>query len=641
MAPLLAPDVLMSMAKSDEFASEAAFLRGGGAAGALIAAYDWASTPLGPLAAWPQSLKVATAIVLHSPAPMALLWGEDGVTLYNDAYAALLGQGHPRTLGSKARETSAVADLSDRAIRAGLAGQSVTLHDLPVTLNRAGRPEQFWLNIDCSPVTDDAGVPVGVLTIVVETTSRVLAERKAALEIERLRSIFQQAPGFICLLSGPDHVFEFVNDAHKRLFGDRDAVGRPIREAFADIADQGFPEILDQVWATEQRYIARASRGMISTWTGGPRTERFLDLVLEPVTGPSGEIVGIFLEGFDVTENVRAQTAIAESNRRLTAAIAVARLGAFEMVQETGAATLDARAREIYGFEADEPLTIADLTQRIDSRDLARVAGEAAAADASRRKRNELEYRIRRPDGAVRNVVSVSDRMLGPDGRIQRVVGVFDDVTERRRAEQRQRMLINELNHRVKNTLATVQSIAAQTLRAAPDLPSARASFEARLLALAAAHDLLNAESWHGALLPDVVASAMAPFESRQRPQISRSGPPVWLTPQQALGFSMALHELATNAVKYGALSGPDGRVTIHWSRQEDDELVLSWAEQGGPPVVPPDRPGFGSRLLQRSLARELAGEAALTFAPEGVRWQIRFKMETAAPAPEFVVPGP
>jgi two-component sensor histidine kinase/PAS domain-containing protein len=628
-------NLLIEMAKPDDQTDNLAFLRGGGATAALIAEFDWASTPLGSLNAWPQSLKNTTALMLRSSVPMALLWGEDGVTIYNDAYSRLLGKAGVRTLGSKARETSPVADLSERAIRTGLAGDTLAVRDLEITIERSGKRQQAWVDIDCSPVLDDAGQPAGVLSIVVETTPRVLAERRAELEIERLRRMFEQAPGFICLLSGPEHIFEFVNDAHKQLFGDRGAVGRPFREIFANITS-GLPDVLEQVWRTRERFIARAAPVALVREAGAPPEERYLDFVLEPLTGDDGEMIAVFVEGFDVTEQVRANAAAEESARRLSAAIAVARLGAFELDQETGLATLDERAREIYGFGPDERLTIADLTRRIDSRDLVRVSAEAAAADASQLGRHQLDYRIHLPDGSTRSIASISDRMLGPDGRIQRVVGVFDDVTERRRAEQRQRLLINELNHRVKNTLVTVQSIAAQTLRSAQDLPCARAAFEARLMALAAAHDLLTKESWHGARLADVVAAAMAPFEAVQQPQISRVGPHVWLTAQRAMALNMALHELATNAVKYGALSRPEGRVAIRWRLVGDDDLNISWREAGGPPVAPSGHSGFGSRMLLRSLARELAADVDLTFAPDGVRCEIRCKVEPTWPAPDL-----
>jgi two-component sensor histidine kinase len=188
-------------------------------------------------------------------------------------------------------------------------------------------------------------------------------------------------------------------------------------------------------------------------------------------------------------------------------------------------------------------------------------------------------------------------------------------------------MLINELNHRVKNTLATVQSIASQTLRSATDLADARASFEARLLALAAAHDLLTVQSWRGAHLDEVAASALAPFQAMYKPQVTCSGPPVWLTAQRALALSLALHELGTNAVKYGALAAPQGRVNLCWTLSQG-ELAVAWTEEGGPPVTAPASSGFGMRLLQRSLARELDGDVRLEFAPEGVRCEIRIVVD-------------
>ena len=352
------------MAKLNDHADDAAFLRGGGETGSLIANYDWALTPLGPLSAWRPSLKNMTAVFLRSSAPIALLWGKDSVTIYNDAYAVLLGERHPRTLGSKARETSPLADLTDLAIEIGMAGGARTFRDFELTFFRSGRPEPVRLNIDVSPVPDENGLTAGVLIIGVETSKRMLIKRKTPLELERLRRLFKEAPGFMCLLSGPQHVVEFVNDAHKRLFGDRHAVGKPFREAFPDIADQGFPYI-DRVRASGERFIARAAPVLVSRRTGWAQEEHLLDFVLEPVTGDDGKAIGVFVEGFDVTEQIRAQAAAEESSRRLSAAMAVARLGAFELDQETGTATLNDRAREIYGFGPNERLTIADLTRRI------------------------------------------------------------------------------------------------------------------------------------------------------------------------------------------------------------------------------------------------------------------------------------
>ena len=622
------------MADPNEYADEIVFLRGGGATGALIAQHDWAATPLGPLNAWPQSLKTTTGILLHASLPMCLLWGEDGAMIYNDAYAAIAGERHPGLLGMKVREGwPEVADFNDQVLWTGMAGRTLTLRDFEMMLNRSGRPERVWMNLDYSPVYDESGRPGGVLAIIVETTQRVLAEGRAASEAARQRRMFEQAPGFVCIFQGPEHVFEFVNDAFKGLFGSREFVGKPLRDASANLGPQ-YPEILDRVFAQGERYIGRAAPVWLRTTLDGPGEERFVDFVLEPITGERSDVVGVFCMGFEVTEQVRAQAAVQDRERRLSAAVSIARLGAFEWNLETGEAMLDERSREIFGFKPDQTVRIEDVAARIDPRDMPRIQSPAYLT----LPRREAEYRVNLPDGVRRTVVSLSDTFQGPDGKIVRVIGVFDDVTERRRSEKRQRLLINELNHRVKNTLATVQSIAAQTLRSAPDLPRAREAFEARLLALAGAHDLLTAESWHGARLADVVASAMTPFETERRPQISRSGPAVWLTAQRALALSMALHELATNAVKYGALSVPEGRVTIRWTVSDDDMLTLSWVEQDGPPVQPPERSGFGSRLLQRSLARELGGDVVFTFAPEGVRCEIHCNLvaTSLSAAPEL-----
>ena len=611
---------------------EVGFLRDGGETGVLIATFDWAASSMGPISAWPERLKAAIAIVLPSPVPILLLWGAQGIMFYNDAHARLMGRRHPMSLGAPARVAwPDLAEFSDQILGGGLAGRTFSLRNQEMLVDRTGRREQAWFDVDCSPLRNERGEAVGVLVVSVEITQRVLAERKAARELARQREMFEQAPGFICLLSGPDLIVEFTNAAHRRLFGVHDAEGKPYMEAYAEIAALGTPEILFQVYESGQRYIGRADPVLIPQ-PGGGAEEHLLDLMLEPVLDDEGHVRGLFLEGFDVTEQVRSQRAAEESNRRFNAALAIARLGAFEWDADTGKMVLDARAREIFGFSSENGVTRDDVVARIDADDLVRVEAEVAANDAAGRTRRSYEFRVHLPDGAIRQIASISDFSVGRDGRSPRFIGVFDDVTERRAGERRQRMLINELNHRVKNTLATVQSIAAQTLRSAPDVASARQDFESRLVALAAAHDLLTAQGWRGAALTDVAATAMAPFEAPHRPQIRRAGPHVWLRAERALALSLALHELATNATKYGALSATDGAVDIRWVANGDG-FTLTWTERGGPVVAARTRAGFGARLLQRSLARELGGEVDWIFRPQGVRCEIRCKFDQAGAA--------
>jgi two-component sensor histidine kinase len=201
------------------------------------------------------------------------------------------------------------------------------------------------------------------------------------------------------------------------------------------------------------------------------------------------------------------------------------------------------------------------------------------------------------------------------------VSGIFvegQDVTERLRGEQHLRLVVNELNHRVKNTLAMIQAVAAQTFRSSEDLPQAKASFSARIMALARANDLLTGENWEGASLIDIIAGVSVAHAGNEPDRFSARGPVVRLSPKAALSLSMAMHELATNAVKYGALSNETGRVDVAW-RVTSGRLRIEWRESGGPPVKEPVRRGFGSRLVERGLAGELGGSAELHFNPEGL----------------------
>ncbi len=267
------------------------------------------------------------------------------------------------------------------------------------------------------------------------------------------------------------------------------------------------------------------------------------------------------------------------------------------------------------------------------------------------------EMRVIARDRSVRWLRCEGVPRLDDNGTFLGYTGCNVDVTDAKRAEEHLLLLVHELNHRVKNTLATVQSIAMQSLRGleGEEADAARAAFEARLLALARAHDVLTRESWEGAELRTIVADAILPLEAGdgQSARFSVSGPPLRLVPRLALSIAMALHELGTNAVKYGALSKEGGLVRIEWTVEHGQEtmLILRWQESGGPPVTPPQRKGFGSRLIERSLARELAGEVELSYEPAGVVCTIKApvpppgllerKNGSALPLPTTAIPPP
>ncbi len=264
-----------------------------------------------------------------------------------------------------------------------------------------------------------------------------------------------------------------------------------------------------------------------------------------------------------------------------------------------------------------------------EDRDRATAAFEELYRDA---KPVDTEYRIlRASDGAVRHIRDTAVPLRDAAGRITRVVGIAHDATARKLAEQHRELLIRELNHRVKNMLATVQSIAAQTLSSGCEA-GVREAFSARLLSLAGAHDLLTRGNWEGARLAEVATEALRPHMGDGR--IALSGEDLLLSPKAAVALGMAFHELATNAAKYGALSVPEGRVALDW-RVEGERLVLPWVESGGPPVAPPRRRGVGPRQLERGLPHELHGELRLDYRPEGVDCTIAAPLDAVRPAPE------
>jgi PAS domain S-box-containing protein len=232
----------------------------------------------------------------------------------------------------------------------------------------------------------------------------------------------------------------------------------------------------------------------------------------------------------------------------------------------------------------------------------------------------DVAHRIIRRDGSCRWARSRAFPRRDAEGNIVLWYGTTEDIHEQMVAEERQRLLINELNHRVKNTLATVQAIAAQTLRGDVPLAEARAQFEARLMALARAHNLLTEQNWVGAALDRIVGDAT---EHLGPARFRTGGDPVQLTPRAALTLALALHELGTNAAKYGALCGESGHVTLRWTRTDAGTLRLEWKEQGGPLVAAPERRGFGSRLIEQGLGPDLGGKARLDFEPDGLRCTI------------------
>jgi PAS domain S-box-containing protein len=284
----------------------------------------------------------------------------------------------------------------------------------------------------------------------------------------------------------------------------------------------------------------------------------------------------------------------------------------------------------VWGEPASGPIRNPYLwTDRLHPEDRDRVLDMVARTVAG--ERVEIEYRIVRKDGTVRWIRDSGFPIRGADGSVRRAAGLARDITGHKETENQQQLLLSELNHRVKNTLATVQSIAQQTLRYAPTLDLFRERFEDRILALSKTHNLLTKESWEKASLLSLLKQELSPY-GKGRYQL-KSAEEVHLAPRAAVALGMALHELTTNAAKYGALSTPSGSVALSWAVIHDPEprLRLDWCERGGPAITqPPSRRGFGTRLLERGIGVELGGSVRLDFQPDGLQASIEVPLDPA-----------
>ena len=383
------------------------------------------------------------------------------------------------------------------------------------------------------------------------------------------------------------------------------------------------------------------AQGLLAEAAAGPLTRdltlhdrqgafRDLQITVSPRQVGPGQVDGVIWIGQDLTHHRLADQAIRLSERRLSLATEAAGLGVWDWDLATNAMVYSEQAKAIFGFPAGRPVTYEMVRAATHPDDYPRTSAMAQRAiDPTLREKSPYEYRILRADGAVRWVLTHGETIFedSPAGTVAlRYVGTIQDVTDRTRAAERRQFLINELNHRVKNTLATVQSIAHQTLRPGQPSSEARSLLTSRLIALSGAHDILTRENWETADLRDIVAACVGPFEAEKGTRFDIEGPALRVAPKPAVALAMALHELATNAAKYGALSTDQGRVAVVWSltrRDGDRRLILDWRERGGPPVEAPDRKGFGSRLLVQGLTSDLGAAAELTFDPAGLRCRI------------------
>lgn len=613
---------------------------GGGQMGALIRRHDWAATPLGASDQWPDGLRTAVGIMLGTRHPAALTWGPELTFLYNDACASLLGPDkHPHILGLPAAhawpESHHIVVDEIRAVLGG--GESVWQENRMLPIRRNGMVEEAWWTYSRSPVHDGRapnGVG-GVLTLITETTKPMRAQRdsearfRIAREAAQLGIFDYDIEADLCVWDerirglwgvGRDEVVSdavFVGGIHP---DDRAGVAQALARATAPAGNGEY--------RAEYRVIHRDSGQ--TRWLMAAGRCFFRD-------GRAVRLVGTVQ---DISDRRRYEDALRDSEERLQIGLAAGRLGHWSWDAASDRVTFSEQACAIFGLDSSAAITWEGLRAMLHPED-APLAMKAVKHSLAAGEDYTLEYRVNRPDGVRVWVAALGRPIHGKGGVPAGLIGVVQDITERKRADERIRLLMAEVNHRSKNLLAVVQSIAHQTsARGSPRSFAHR--FGERLQGLAASHDLLVGNAWEGVDLADLVGSQLSHFRDLVRQRIRFQGPELQLRPAAAQALGMALHELATNAGKYGSLSSSEGSVLIRWAVQGDGgqrDFHMEWRESGGPPVATPIASGFGSKLISHMTEIALQGRARLDYCPEGVIWSIDAPLVRITPTPEEGVP--
>ena len=413
-----------------------AFLSGGGESGALMRAQDWSRTPLGPAPDWPQALKTLVEVMLSSRQPMLIVWGPRHTTLYNDGYAQMCGARHPQALGGSFEALwHDIWDQVEPILARAYAGEATHMDDIAFVMHRNGFPEETHFAFGYTPVRDDAGRVAGMFCACTETTATVRASRQAVADRERLASLFEQSPGFVAVLEGPEHRFAFANPGYRQLVAERDIIGRPVREALPEVAGQGFFERLDHVFATGEPFTAHAAPVTLIRSPGGGSERRFLDFVYQPMRDGLGRITGVLVAGSDMTERVLATAALAESETRFRNMADYAPVILWVTDAQGACTYLNRRWYEFTGQSEAEAQGFGWL-DAVHPEDRG-WSGETFVRANAQRVPFRLEYRLRHADGSYHWAIDAASPRFGPDGTFAGYIGSVVDIEDRKRAEER------------------------------------------------------------------------------------------------------------------------------------------------------------------------------------------------------------
>jgi PAS domain S-box-containing protein len=593
----------------------------------LINDFDWSSNPLGPIPDWPESLKGAVRVMMAASTPMVMLIGADGILVYNYAYALFAGQRHPAIFGMPATEAwPEIADFNRDKIARGLRGESLTLHDQELVLDRHGQLESGWMDLHYSPVLDEQGQPLGTLCIVHETTDRVMAERALVRSEERL-SLALSGSNLVGTWDWniPDNIVT-SDDKFAAMYGIdplRAGLGVPIESFLAAIhpddrakVEQDIATVLAEGSRLQSEYRLLAPDGGVR-WviaSGSPRPD---------ANGKPVRLPGVVV---DVTEQRRISEALAESEllfRTLTDTMP-------QMVWSTLADGFhdyyNARWYEFTGVPIGS--TDGEGWNGVFHPDDQERSMKVWRHSLETGEPYQIEYRLRHHSGQYRWTLGLAQPIRDANGQIVRWFGTCTDIHETRLAAEERELVAQELSHRIKNIFAVLTGIISLSARSRPEVKEFAAELRQRVYALGEAHDFVRPHT-HVSHPPDnqgslrsLILRLMQPYREADGERVVFGGDDTDIDDGAATPLALLFHELGTNAAKYGALSVDGGRVDLT-GRRDGERYHLSWKEQGGPVTEAAELSGFGSRLITLSVEGQLRGSLERIWEPDGLRVEI------------------
>jgi len=635
---------------------------------ARVREHDWSSTPLGPSESWPPALKRAAEIALGAPLASVLLWGPDHIiAAYNDGYRVVLGS-KPDVFGRR------VLDVwnEDRAILEPqlarvLRGETLLFRELPMILLRGPASDESWFDYGYGPVRDDSGAVAGLIVSILEVTDRVVAQRTLRASEER-QAFLLRLSDTLRPVTDPGEVLQTA----MRLVGEHFGVDSAVYHEFDEkggrvITRQGVTNdriVLPDIWELGDFGFEKEVKAGKTIWYEDTETDpRLKDcLTSYRATGiRSGLGVTLMKRGrlaamigltdsrprawsqdqrslvervaertWEAVERARAELALRDSEVRFQQFGKASAAGLW--IRDATNLTMEyvsPAMGTIYGVRPEDLLgDVAKWAALLVPEDRDGALGHVESARQG--KAGVHEFRIRRQSDQSFRWIRSTDFPLEQDGHVGRIGGIAEDVTDAKLAVQHQAILLAELQHRVRNIMAMIRSMANRTADGSLSVREYRELLEGRLLALVRVQALLMREANAGGSLQSILESEIS-AQADSAGQYELNGPEIMLPPKMVEVLTLAFHELATNALKYGALSVSSGRLAVTWhllDRRGRTWLALDWSETGAPPRAPPERRGFGSELIEKRIPYELKGSGRLSFEPDGVRCHMELPLQ-------------